>query len=202
MYKFPNLAEALTYHTHCPLCKRHMRINTRDIMEADDVYLQHRLSFELSWNSDRREHLYIDIPTERVTVEVTHYREELAFGTVSSAYSKFGKSFSTLMMGGKLYQGVTLECPKCCKYSYTLQIIINLDLKRPRVMEVLLNSESISLEDNYKVHEIKNVYNLEKTEYSVFTDNSDKCINLPLIPLNVNQPQETLDRIKKLVIFS
>lgn len=82
---------------------------------------------------------------------------------------------------------------------------------------VFLNSETIIMEEENLAHEIQCNYAIEKTKYSCFNKDdgnevrfgdslgpftSEKKAELPLIPLNLLDPMETVSRVRKLLIFS
>jgi hypothetical protein len=119
----------------------------------------------------------------------------------------------THLYEGKIYESLKIGCQKCHQFSYVVQVVI--DGTAMRVEHLFLNSEFISWSDNNHItHQINNVYATDKTEYSKFSSientnfngrkmfRSDYHINIPLIPLNLNDPDETMNRIKKLNLFS
>jgi hypothetical protein len=78
--------------------------------------------------------------------------------------------------------------------------------KYNRITDIMLNSEYITLIDHDNFSQIVNVYTTEETKYrnaykSKYFD-ADDFIVLPLIPLNLENPHETLSKIKKLLPFT
>jgi len=138
-------------------------------------------------------------------------------------YGQYGiKRFNPSYFGGiKPYSGfihesIYLECPKCARFNYIIQIIIDINenAKRYRLADILLNSEHISVVDGDDMYCITNSYPPEVTEvrhrqgYHKFNWNESskitdhQPISLPLIPLNPQDPMQTVARIKKLLPFS
>lgn len=94
----------------------------------------------------------------------------------------------------------TIHCTKCSMYSRTLQIFINFDDRK--VSKAVLNSEFVCFETEKDVYEIKNIYTVEKTEYTHITSGvKEKTIFLPLISDSMNCPSDVLNRIKKVLVF-
>lgn len=102
---------------------------------------------------------------------------------------------------GKFMHGLSMECMSCCQFSYNIQL--HMDIIKRKIVGIFLNSENISIEDHGMIHEIKNIYATDETFYACFPkDGTDKRIILPLIPLDLKYPQNTINRIKSLLIFS
>jgi hypothetical protein len=106
-----------------------------------------------------------------------------------------------------IYEGVfavghTVTCAKCSMYDFTLQLFINLDDRN--VTKAILNSESITIDDgNENVYEIRNVYTLDKTEYTHINPKiKSNTLKLPLVSDDMKNPSEVLERVKRLLIFS
>lgn len=198
MQEFYSFKEALAYHTHCYVCKSKLEINERDLVMEYDRYGTQRLSFSLSPGSD--DILFINMANNHVELVLT-YQPQIVYssGGQLSGHSPTGPSIN--IYNGKFIHGLDLGCNNCCQFSYTLQI--HIDLSEQKLIVIILNSETISIEDNDMVHEIRNVYPLNQTVYDYFSKDGgeNKCV-LPLVPLDLNNPKETVTRIRKLLIFS
>lgn len=105
---------------------------------------------------------------------------------------------------GTLGQPFTMACNDCHMYSFIIQIWI--DISNKFITKIVLNSERVSWEDESNVlHEIVSIYSTDKTKYSYFGSDAaldDGQIVLPFIPIDVSNPKEAVDRIKKLIVFS
>jgi hypothetical protein len=110
-----------------------------------------------------------------------------------------------------LFQGLTNRCGKCERFYYTLQL--HIDLNNYILAGVYLNSETIAVDDKKgTIHRIKNVYSTKETEYAyypkgerVYLDGAHvgrKSITIPLISLDVDKPEKTIERLKTLIVFS
>jgi hypothetical protein len=115
---------------------------------------------------------------------------------------------SAAASNGHKYLGLGRDSCKCQKYSFMLQLIVNLKLLN--LSEIYLNSEKVIIINQEGRYEIRNVYTTNKTEYGFFPGNPEvelvdvsyKHQLLPLIPLDRQHPDKTLQRIKNLLIFT
>jgi hypothetical protein len=184
LIEFSSLYQGLNYYINCPLCKGNIIINTRDLV--DDYryveYAQSKNVISFFLDSYTEDIISININTEEVRLDI-------------SSMSNRNKYH------GLFLHGLSLECEDCASFSYTLQLHINLhDLYLSRI---LLNSESICIEDNDKLHEIRNIYSIGKTEYNYYLGPSKfKEVSLPVIKINYDNLKDTVDRINKLMVFS
>lgn len=208
MKEFKSLYDGITYRSMCPICNSTMQINNRDLSDH----------FPQSPWYDKNGDIYLDIAINEYPVLKIHIDDNaLTFLShkdviIPKKYIKnsrnpngvvtYNNSFTAI---STYYQGINIECEKCCQYSFTLQILI--DVTNKKMAGVFLNSEDISidpyakgtLDDNYY---IKNIYATECTEYKHYmADGTIKSAVLPIIPLNIYKPLETLNRIKSLLIF-
>lgn len=199
MKQFSTFLQAIKYQSHCVLCKGLMSISNRD--QALDY--KHRfwgekelVSFYLAANTD--DIITIDPDTEEIELFISNSDIK---GVTGLYTPRFSSKKNYTIKDGTFIHGLEIACRSCCQFSYTLQIWINLNLKK--LGAIFLNSESLTLEDNKTVHEIKNLYSIDRTEYTYFpNDGKSKKITFPLISLNLLNPRETLSRLKKLLIFS
>jgi hypothetical protein len=182
MKQFKSFLEAASYHPNCIFCQKTLTIVGRDLVDTDD-HDDNSISFYLS-------SLVNDIITfNKYTEKVSHISPEYNTGH------------------GVFIHGLTFHCDACCQFAYNIQIHIDTELLK--LIGIYLNSESLSIEDGADLHEIKNIYSFNRTEYSYFrgilaadADVPDQnSINLPLVPLNLNNPIETVNRIRNLIIF-
>ena len=101
---------------------------------------------------------------------------------------------------GQSIIGLDVDCCNCAKYYYTIAIYLDMT---ERVFEFArLNTEFLAIEEEHELHEIRNIYSMNKTIYSYYLGANDgKTCEVPLIPLDVYNPSETLLRLKKLIMF-
>jgi len=193
MKKFRSIQSAINYHKNCPVCFQQMQINDKDL--AADYYGDNLDTKSVSFWLDVYQNDILTIHLSNDDVEVTDMVYEI--GEHSTFYIP-----NTRKVGyhGKFLQGMTLDCKICCKFSYTLQVHVDLEIKK--LTGIFLNSETLTVEEGSVVHEIKSIYSTKQTEYARFEPGSDKRVNLPLIPLDLKNPEETIKRVKKLIIFS
>lgn len=198
--RFYNLDEAFQYQRHCPLCKENIYpvdVNLKyeydgtkaDFTVGDSTFQVACHSNQLTYHSRRSQH-----------------DQMVTFGA-SQSYIGMTRSSYGLHNGGTDIFKMEMCCHnKACEhYRYVVQVHLSLDEKR--ITDLVLNSEAIAIEDGAKLCTIKNVYTTEKTELiirhqhvSQYHEPLEK-IEFPLIPLNLQNPRKTLERIRKLVVF-
>jgi hypothetical protein len=196
--KFPSFRAAITYHSQCPICLNPLEINDNRIVSNTKKYhediMYHNLTFALGDDM-----LSIDTRTERIDISIRHPFDPIYTIGSSTFYNVPGTH--PIPSSGIFIQGFNIDCMICCQFSYTLQMII--DMNEVKLAGIYLNSESITVESDGMIHEVRNVYSTHKTEYSSFSKNGgQKSFSLPIVPLDLQFPQDTISRIRKLIIFS
>jgi len=177
---FNSLKEALEYQTHCPLCKKQLSADSKTKINKD-----YDNKFSFSYSSKSNEGILIDKTTEEITFTKI----------VSDSIKR-----KSLNINGQFWTSLYIECESCQKYSYNIQLKFNTqDL---HLFEISLNSESITFEENDLITEIRNGYFSGETWLITYAGNDTKTTKLPLLKINLDNPAETLNRIKKLAIFS
>lgn len=178
MKQFNNLLDAINFHTHCPLCQTEM---------CTDKYTNSKQKIALEFLGNVNEIMYIDVATQ--DIEFVLSDDMLPF--------KNNKN-------GTLGQSFTMECDDCHMYCFSIQVWI--DLSKQVISRIILNSERLSWEDeNNVLHEIVTMHSVNKTKYSYICPGEpeeDGIITLPLIPIDVYNPKDAVDRIRKLIVFS
>lgn len=197
--KFPSFKEAINYRSNCPLCNSLLHINDRDL--ATDYGHEYRSGEErITFFINQREDdtVTIDPDTDEIELILSNRMPEVPITGLSVNLQKM---MSPPVYAGKFMHGLTIDCKSCCQYSFTLQI--HFELTEKRLAGTYLNSETISIEEDSMVHEIKNSYATDQTYYSYFDREGDsRKVVLPLIPLDLLNPKETVSRIRKLLVFS
>lgn len=208
MKKFHNILSGINYQPFCPSCKSHMRINGPEsnvVLNYGQDLLANLNTITFEWENESIE-LEVESGSVCNITQRSNMNTMYAIGNANPIFSSHGAP-PGIPNSGIFMCRLRRTCNECSMYSYTLQIVI--DMERKMVGAVFLNTESISFENTdisgiHKVCEIKNLYGTKKTVYTIFEIESgkDKILELPLIPLNLQNPEETLSRIKNLVIFS
>jgi hypothetical protein len=212
MKKFYNLDEALHYQPSCPLCGDSIEADYKEVsMDPDSRVTKVTATFLTSSASE----VSIDYYHNNIVSykEKSSYNSSYVTGTNTTPH--FSAKGSGFNKNGFEIFGVSASCTKCSMYSYVLQI--HLDFKDWMAKYIFLNSESISIEEGETLHEIRNVYGTEKTEYDRFTKvevddgtvkmsgysgRRNSTITFPLMPLDPKNPKALLNRIKTLIPFS
>jgi hypothetical protein len=188
MKQFYTLKSALNYIKKCPICDKNLSINDRNLA----AYIYNHKDEHISFYLDQRDQdvVTININTDKIESIVIKqsYSEPLYPKNYNGTYN------------GTFIHSLNIDCKDCCQYSYILQIHLN--LQEIVISKICLNSEFINISDEI-IHEVKNSYSTEQTIYTCFDkDGSSKTIILPLVPLDLKNPRETVGRIRKLLIFS
>ena len=198
--RFYNLDEAFSYQRSCPLCREGIypvEANLKyeldgvkaDFTVGDSTFQVNCYSNELTYHSRRSQH-----------------DQMVTFGAPQS-YIGMTRSSHGLNKGGTDIFKMEMRCHnrQFERYLYVVQVHISLDERR--ITDLLLNSEHVSIEEGAKLCTIKNVYTTEKTELiirhqhlSQYHEPVEK-IEFTLIPINLEEPRKTLERIRKLVVF-
>lgn len=175
MKKFDSILDAINFRTQCPVCQSKLQIDDRKSVNSSK-----KLVFEILGYHN---YIYVDLITQQIELILDDNNKSKKHG----------------ILGHPL----TIGCETCNMYSFVIQLWIDLDNKS--INDIFLNSESFSWEDEEEtLHEIISSYATNKTKYNYFkTDQyaSDGQIVLPLVFIDMNNPKETIDRIKKLLIF-
>ena len=201
MTAFYNLDEAFGYRRYCP-CK----------------HCGHTLFPEVATivHSDGNQSVKLALGGNTLTVglysnAVISYEEERQNQTVyslSGSYlSRTNRSYNlhSLSKQGTDMFPVTVSCNNCHRYNYVLQVMVN--LSQGCLVGLVLNSETIVVDDYVKMYTIKTIYTTQKTEMEIRHlhlsqyHEPEAKIEYPMIPLNIEEPMKTVERLKKLTVF-
>lgn len=214
-HSFYNLQHAFDFRPHCPFCSDRMLIEGRYKIETsfnDRLYTVSKTvrhdSTRITWRTQDGEEIVFN-PNDSAIEIVYHYSNDVTVdGSIGYASARFNPSHTNIY-DGHLYEKMRFKCDNCGDYEYMVQIII--DVGKKSIDDIVLNHEKIEWKDNNnQIHRVRNVYTYDETEYTTFYPGDCKYgkvkdykqTTLPLIPLNLDEPQKTIDRIKTLVLFS
>lgn len=196
---FYNLYDTIMYHRACPLCNSPLTPH-RGFSNDQVIFNGRQLSIK-----NEEYNILLNINSCSITIErvnsLSHYEvSELGYKFNRNLHSP--SSFDSII-GGQLILPINFEClsNKCSQYAYMAAVHLDLNERIFRVAH--LNSEWISIEKNGDVFDVKNNYLTNKTKYTRHNrlGKTNSC-ELPLIPLNISNPEETLERLHKLIIFT
>jgi hypothetical protein len=208
MKQFENLMEAVTYHRFCYACNIILDHNLQLNIDPNECVYKWNLSDNVDsevdeWvtiNAYSNDIVYFE-QSRRAKYEIDEIFHNKYNSTISGGPTKYTKKSR---LYGTLYESIHIQCGKCAKFSYTIQVV--LDLMQNRCAGIFLNSEHICyVDDKHYMHGIRNHYALSETCYNFTTPDgisNKKNIVVPLIPVDLKNPAETVARIKKLAIFS
>ena len=162
---------------------------------------------EISWHTQDGEEIFFDLNSRSIKIAY-HYSNDLAIdANVSCPSPRFNRT-PVLVYDGHLYEKMLFECNRCGNYRYMVQIII--DMGKKQIDDILLNYEQLTWTDGDMIYQFRNIYTYDMAEYTTCRSGAYgldkvknyKMTNLPLIPLNLDEPEKTIERIKTLVLFS
>lgn len=194
MKQFFSLNEAFSHQNDCPFCHAIITRGYASItMNGGETLVEFSIgksTMIFDYNSG----------------DLREYRQNNSLQEVTThsypVYASNGSAHSLSNAGKQLF-GVYCSCNQCGQYGYTLQL--HVEMGPNKIVGIFLNSETLSFEKNDFLYEIRNVYSSDKTEYKVFNNDKGsetKTLTLPLIPMDLSNPDKTLERIKTLAIFS
>lgn len=199
MLQFDTLIGALNYREHCPVCRYKLKVNDRDIANqliGKDVANYNNISFF----TDAYEQNIMTIDPNTGDIRIDTIGED---AKTSSPFLPKTKRAGTQFYGLFMHS-LTIECynETCSQYGYVLQV--HVDMKKRKLCGLFLNSEWIAVEEKCMTvfHEIKCNYATRTTCYGCYKNSQDHHYEMPLIPLNVADPDETIDKIRKILVFS
>lgn len=200
MIEFGSLQCALNYRNSCPLCDAELTI--------DDV---RNYSSYFDYNI-RPGTFVLDKPDLKATIDLRD--DQILEFKYYPATNAMGAMIGNHPINGVLYEKIVKGCDNCSQYTYCIQILF--DFNKKNIKSTNLNSETItfwSQEEPGTIHEIRNNYNFNQTEYHYYNGQKISKLNqmyppnetgmkIPLIDLDVSNPFKTLQRIKTLITFS
>lgn len=194
MKQFKNLSEVIAFRPECPFCLSKLSPG------MDMVYDENRTIAYLSIGGGQ---LKVDYCNNSI-IEYSH-KSNMGYSSLSGVIVGYNGSGGPLSTNGTDFRSLLISCIDCQKYSYLIQLHISLE--QGRIANLILNSEFVSVEDGNKLYEIKNIYTTDKTEMSMFHTHLSKQrgaldkVEFPLVPLDLQNPMKTVERIKNLIVF-
>lgn len=185
----------MAYRARCPLCSGFMRINDRNL--AEDYHEHHypgrEVKFHLTpWSDDL---VSINPITDEVRIIYAKSLDYMTDGELTSKPITF-ESYS-----GTHKDGIQIDCMSCCRYDFCISIEI--DLTSEKLLNLVLSAESFSIESEDQVSSVTNLYLKNKTRFEYFKKSGeDHEAHFPLITLNLQDPEETISRLQRLLIFT
>jgi hypothetical protein len=198
--RFYNLDDAQKYRPECPLC--HGKVRSEDISFKYD-YQRIIAKFDLgdvSFSADYNTNELIDVTEHSSYDKVYMIGSQTYSGMVPHSHRSLHKTGTDLV-------STVMACSnkECGRYRYLVRIHVSVELNR--LVGLVLNSETLAIEDGAKLYTIRNIYTTDKTEMEIRHTHlshlhkpQDK-IEYPLIPLNIEEPMKTVERLKKLTVF-
>jgi hypothetical protein len=183
-YHFPTLLAGLEYQKYCPICDSKL-----DPPGIEYRHSQNGTSKILIWESRLDEMITIDLQTQNITI--TQSTRDYNFG---------GHTYKSPSISNMVGRALSIDCPYyyCMHYGFTLGVEFYAD----GTLSTVLNGEWIESDGLG----LSNLYRNPRSRFYYWNQNKgrhlmSKVIELPLIPINLQNPQESLLRAKNLVAF-
>lgn len=193
---FKSFKQVLNYRPKCLFCKCCLSINDINyIYNYEESLYEKILRFHLSKIDG--DSLIFNLNTDQVELSLNKRRSDLLYDYTKQAYY----TPPVPIYNGILINDITINCNVC--YRYTFNIKFHFNLTERCLNKIIFNFETIYFGEGNTGYEIKNNYPLDITEYCSLNKNEkSEKISIPLIPIDLDNPEETLSRIRKLLIFS
>lgn len=223
--EFNSISEAISYHPKCYVCGGKLTPNyTEFSCQANSITATYD-SFDCSVNMackfeiDYGAYATISINTGRV-IEIKTDENDYAGSWGSSYITSVPYSIATTSptltnaisnRSGTHSFPIEIGCQNCTsknwwkRFAYSIECTINFSTMM--VAKSVLRSEIISIEGKNGLYEVENRYSHGITNYWFRPPHPDPAIanlqriSIPLIPLNLTNPHETIARIKRLSLF-
>ncbi len=215
---FASIQDALNYTPYCLLC-RHSITSLDSLVPGAISSLQveydnygyggyHPVITYTLVENGYKDTFNINIGNNAITRQTDIETQEYVVNAFSGTQSFTHPTPALPPISGDQYLYLGVACKSCNKYDYTLQLIICL---KPLAMKrIVFNSEKVVFQEGEwsERRELRNVYTTKRTTYSYFPEpkigliTSELKQDLPLLPLNREDPSKTLERVKNLLIFT
>jgi hypothetical protein len=208
-HKFKNLRDAINFRSHCPFCAERLVVGDRYAEQKTTFDIEGKNLVRIVWRTQDNEEMIFDVDSGFVEILYKFSNDYLIYTGVDAVVNR-GRP-ARRIYDGHLYESMKFICQSCNAYEYMIQICI--DMSDRFINEIVLNHEGFCWQDtNDFVHQVKSIYTYDKTQYRYFPKGDkiyldgvhveEKSIDLPLILLNLDEPEKTIQRIKTLVLFS
>lgn len=214
---FASIKDALNYIPRCLLCRHDMSglgslvpgaISSLQIDYDNHGYGDYHsvITYTLI-ESGYKDHFTINVVNNAITRQTEIETEDQVVNAFSGSQT-FKHSPSLPIASGYQYLHLGVACKSCHKYDYTLQLIIC--VKPLAMKQIIFNSERLVFQEGEwsERRELRNVYTTKKTTYSYFPEPKLGVVrdelkqDFPLLSLNREDPNKTLERVKNLLIFT
>jgi len=203
--EFNSIQEAFEYCKYCPVCKRFIankasKIDYCDCYSEADFLLGND-SYKTIYFSNNSFNIAVDYKRniiKNIEFKNNNIIRNFYGGSSSPCYAYENNDYKYIENFLIFYNFI--YCPYGC-YDCTIEIYI--DMKNPKFLnKINIQSERIFIVENNTKHYITNTYTNEETIYRIKNVNNENILTIPLISKDLSNPQETLERIKKLMPFT
>lgn len=214
-----NINQFLSYRDHCPLCGNKLNIIFHSHKSQKIRFEEDRLNVLFNLDGLKKKHMDYKVgysfSLEDNSFRIEFYtKDERRFDIDSPLFliNRF-KELNNNLKGYHIYK----HCLMCWCYWYGSEYL-NLDFSKAEVEDFLIEKEYFGLtapadDNSIKVFKLMNYYNTNKSAISCFIGFSAReAISDYSIPANASQftlplirfvsKEETMDKIKKILLFS
>jgi hypothetical protein len=187
--KFATIEEALKYRELCPLCGAKLDIDRPMSEHTIEICLQS--SYTL---------VNIDISSNKVKT-ITEKRPIQTVYDVCGNVIQVNMGPAALAAGSLIYDKITMSCGKCYDYYCVIQLLYDFD--KLQVTNICFNSEKVTFQDTDTWYSIRNIYTTEQTELECWGNslNPETLAKLPLVELDLQNPRNTINKLKSILLF-
>lgn len=189
------------YCVNCPFCDKMLSIsqttNTRIVykhQKLNPVLISEKMKLT-DWVKDPDKKILFDLLNGDY-LEILPKQSKSNLIIVSNATQNNHVNYNTI------YVRLNFSCDEveCALFDYTLQLKVEVSSNS---IETDLNSIRVSYEDENSLNELKFNYISDKVEYTYYLDNgTSRNQELPMMKFKIDNIQETLNKIKKILVFS
>lgn len=194
---FKSVLEGLFHYSSCLLCEGHMYIKNEGF-SIESHYAKNNLGFNLIFNLEKIDKLIINPSTQEVVIQSFKYNYSECSG--DSVYG----SGSNIYVPSDHYNykdcfTVEICCNKCTNFEYAINLFV--DLEQKSLIGVQLQRTVFYFKEKNNVYYVQNDYSELKTMLiSLVTE--EVLLDISLVEINIHNPINFLNRLKKLIIFS
>jgi hypothetical protein len=200
MIDFNHLLDGIYYYHNCLLCNSAMSIQNEGI-NYDCTYANSRTGYNLIFTLDKIDKLIINPHTEEVKIETYKYNDPTTDNYYDGSVIKNHLSYMSDNYDYIDCFQLSINCPKCKNFSYTIDLIV--DLYQKKISRMRLNQLTVCMEEKIGSYFIVNDFYDNKTSLLFSGGGIEKTLlHTSLVEMDYINPKNTFSRLKKLIVFS
>jgi hypothetical protein len=167
----------------------------------DCTYANSRTGYNLIFTLDKIDKLIINPHTEEVKIETYKYNDPTTDNYYDGSVIKNHLSYMSDNYDYIDCFQLSINCPKCKNFSYTIDLIV--DLYQKKISRMRLNQLTVCMEEKIGSYFIVNDFYDNKTSLLFSGGGIEKTLlHTSLVEMDYINPKNTFSRLKKLIVFS